>query len=234
VVGLYERKKNTQLSWQSYVFIAVAFALYSFFAAWQDEHRNTAGVITDKLILSSQFNSCSTNLKEAQTTLHAKGTLADSFQAAFVALQAPQAQLQANISTCINTLAKMNPKVRESIAVISIPLYKQDPNSNRLVGIFAPHAMYAHELVIATNEVEPRFHGYLRCENPFDAVGTPELPTSSQSVFKATASPARISEREYEISATASGTEWSPTSPAYMRITTHDENPGKCTFTPIG
>ena len=58
IVGVYERKKKTDISWQSYAFIIFLFCIYSFFAAWQDEHRNTQTVVSEKAIAESAKNIC--------------------------------------------------------------------------------------------------------------------------------------------------------------------------------
>jgi len=106
IIGVYERWQKKSLSWQLYVFIIVSFCLYAVFAAWQDEHRNTAIVITEKSSYSSRFNECAVDLRSVRSTLRDKESLADSLQRGIVALAGPQAQQAANIASCINNLAK--------------------------------------------------------------------------------------------------------------------------------
>jgi hypothetical protein len=126
----------------------------------------------------------------------------------------------------------MNPKVKEEIVVVPISLFTMDRNG-KLVSTASLLKVYVSILVITTNEIQPRFHGTLRCDNPFTALSAPQLPDTSQTVMKVTATPNRISDREYEISATVAGTEWAPAHPAYMEVSTDSPTVGKCTFIPL-
>lgn len=180
----------------------------------------------------ARYVSCSTDLSAIKGTLKDKQSLADSLQAGITSLQGPQAQQAANIASCINNLAKMNPKIREDVVVVQIPLYSTSKEGKIVTKAFLLRQTVTL-LLVTTNEVEPRFHGTLKCQNAFQP-SAPQLPGTSQTVFRATATPNRLSDREYEISATYSGTEWSPSHPAYLMVTTLDtDSPGECTFTPL-
>jgi hypothetical protein len=230
-VNIYERKKKTTLPWQSYAFILGAFCLYSIFAAWQDEHHNTANAKTDKSTFASQASACAADLKAAKNSLEDKQSLVSTLQTAFTASQAPQEQQAANIASCITSLSKMNPKIREEIVVVPIPIASVN-SKGMFVGSATLLKSYLTELIITTNETEPRFHGMLRCDNPFVPIGAPQLPMSSQTTIVTNAMPQRFSDREYEISVTDTGSEWSPARPGYLQVKTDEASPGSCSFTP--
>jgi hypothetical protein len=233
-LGVFERKRGRAVTWKTY--LAVLFCVFWFlgtFSAWHDSQKNLHVVIDQRAQDNSNLGACRADLQTQRALI---GSWQERFadqQKTINALQSPQLQQQATINSCVVSLGKMNPKVRESIVVIPISLFVSDPKTGRLVGQFYPHKVYSTELIITTNEVEPRFHGTLRCDNPFTPVNAPQLPRSTQTVMTTTAPPSRISDREYEISTSASGVEWGPSYPAHMRITTEAEDPGNCTFAPL-
>jgi hypothetical protein len=231
LVTVYERKRKSNLSWQSYAFILGAFCLYSIFAAWQDEHHNTARAEQVASAVAAQASGCTADLKAAKSLLEDKQSLVSTLQTAFTASQGPQEQQAANIASCITSLSKMNSKIRERIVVISIPIATVN-SKGMFVSSAALLKSYLTELVITTNEIEPRFHGMLSCDNPFLPTSNPQLPTSTQTTMIISATPQRFSDREYEISVTDTGVEWSPERPGYLQVKTDDASPGKCTFTP--
>lgn len=228
-IGIYEHKRNRNLSWQSYVVLISAFLLISFFEAWRDEHRNTSSVVTEKSILTSQLNECSIDLRATKGSLHDKESLADSLQTALGGLQGPQAQMAANVATCINTLAKMIPAVRERISVIEVPIAFRD-----MQGFFgfgaAPQNLYLTELFFLTNIPQERFRGYLQCSSPFTPYGTPEIQPDSDWVIGSSPAPQKISENEYLLRIEKSGVNWNASHPAYIQVVSNTQAIGKCTF----
>jgi hypothetical protein len=225
-VGVYERRKNTNLSWQSYAFIIGAFCLYSFFAAWQDEHRNTLHVESDKSSLSSQLGGCQSDLQSTKSTLRDKETLADSFQKAFTSVEGPQLQQQANISTCITTLAKMNPKLHQEVKAFSIPYgISNTDGTNRRV--FA-------EILITVNQLGLRPFGNLHCDQAFTMARYPTLPVIPPHNFEQQFTvPSTESKTDYLIDIQTTGAVWGPTTPIYFPIYSQAESVGNCTFSLI-
>jgi len=231
-VGIYERRNKTELAWQSYAFIMFMFCLYSFFAAWQDEHRNTGQVAREKSDYASQLNSCQSEFRSIQGTLRDKQSLADTLQKAFTAQQGPQAQQAANIASCINNLVKMNPQIREHISVVMVPIASMD-----LKGRIDPGRVlltrYMTELFVLTNIPENQFHGILKCANRFDFQQVPQILTEATVIMTGTGPPKPLTDNSYEIRVDQSSTQWNPSHPAFMRVIGNDKNIGSCTFTPI-
>lgn len=232
VVSVIEKRRNKSLSWESYATIMAVFVLYSFFAAWQDEHRNTGSVISDKSVLSAQLGSCQGTVQSTQSRLREKETIADAFQKAFVAMQGPQAQQQANIGSCITNLAKMNPVIREKVSVIPVSFGTITLNGrvNDTKGLVMA---YLSELFIITNEPERIFNGDLKCTKDFTFVNPPDInPRETVSMLmKTSTQPKLVAPNEYMITVDATGTEWNPSHPAFMTIRTTEKDFG-CTFSP--
>ena len=222
-------KKN--ISWQAYVSIVVTFCLYAIFAAWQDEHRNTAAANTEKSSYASQFNECTVDLKGVRGTLRDKESLADSLQRGIFALAGPQAQQAANIASCINNLSKMNPIIREKISVIQSP-FATVGYDGKEVNRNSPLKRYITELFVITNEPERTFHGKLECSKDFRISVPPSIQPFAEMVMTGSEPPKMIAGNEYEIAVNATGTEWNPAHPAYMQVISDDENLGLCSFRP--
>jgi hypothetical protein len=232
-MAIVEAFRKHRLSERIFWIVGALFFVVAVDLAWQDEHRNTQVVIAQKASAESVKNSCEYNWRIQEA--YAKGLEGSNRQ------QQQNIEEQRNftekqqtaINNCVVSLGKMNPRVRELISVVPIPMYTTEPNSNRLVDRFSlrPKA-YVSGLIITTNEIQNRFHGNIRCENPFTPLGAPQMPASSQTVFTANAPPSSISDREYEISVTMSGSEWGPNSPVYMIVSSLKDTVGKCMFTP--
>ena len=231
-IATWEKIKKRPISSGIFLAIGCLCLLFASDQAWQDEHRNDQTLIAEKSSEISAKNSC---LQDARVEEAYKRDLEGEVGSQRQTIDSERnmnAKQQADVNTCVVSLGKLNPKIREVVTVIAIPLYTFDPDTRRLVGQYSAHKLYASELLITTNEVKSRFHGKLRCDNSFIPLGGPQLPRSSQTIFSTNAEPSRISDREYEISATNSGVEWSPSFPAYLRVSTDTESPGNCTFTP--
>jgi hypothetical protein len=236
VVSVIEKRRNKSFSWESYATIMAVFVLYSFFAAWQDEHRNTGSVTSDKTVLSAQLGSCQGTVQTTQSSLREKETIADAFQKAFVAMQVPQAQQQANIGSCITNLAKMNPVIREKILAITVPIGTVDVAGHipiKTTGALSPVVPYRFltEVFVLTNVIEGNFHGIIHCERAFDFVDTPVVPSSANAMMVAGSSPKSINENSYEVRYDATGYEWNQSHPAYMRLISKDAYVNSCSFT---
>jgi hypothetical protein len=215
----------------AFTLIYFGHLVYEPFLLDADMQARRNGALTEKMQSDTRLMQCGSQLSMQALRSDLLQTSVTSQQTTVNSQQNQMNTQQETINSCVISLGKMNPKVREEIVVISVPLYTFD-NNGKLAGNLALLKSYASELFVTTNETESSFHGILRCTNPFTFLEFPKLPASSQTVFVATAVPNAISDREYEISATASGTEWSPARPAYMRIRTDTENAGQCTFTP--
>jgi hypothetical protein len=157
-VGLYERKKRT-LPWEAYAFIATMFGLYSVFAAWQDEHRNANAVIAEKATEVSLKNICLQDARVEHAYLEGlQGMNASQRQTIDKQQQANDAQ-QRDVSSCVVSLGKMNPVIREKITVISIPLGTIDVLGHFPISTKAPPKTilplrYISEIFVVTNEPE--------------------------------------------------------------------------------
>lgn len=213
-----------------WVFVVAAF-VSSCFLAWHDEHQNTTNVILEKSQFASAATNCESELKATAATLKGKEELATSLQATVSGLQAPEAQQQATINSCVVALGKMNPLIKRKNTVISIPTMTRDANSNRQVSMFFPHKLYIFELVLTSNEVESRAAGNLHCEQAFEVISRPQLPVLGSGLIGSGQSQ-RISDREYEIRIFDTASEWGPNSPIYLSVSSAEESFGACSFTP--
>ncbi|MDX6456349.1 MAG: hypothetical protein QOE55_46 [Acidobacteriaceae bacterium] len=231
MIGVFERRQKKNLSWRSYMAIVASFCLYAIFAAWQDEHRNAAAAITEKSSYASQFNECAVDLKGARSTLRDKESLADSLQRGIVALSGPQAQQAANIASCINNLAKMNPIIHEKISVIQSP-FATLGYDGKMVNRNSPLKRYITELFVITNEPERTFHGKLKCSKDYRISIPPSIQPFAEMVMTGSEPPKMIASNEYEVAVDATGTEWNPSHPAYMQVISDDDNLGLCSFSP--
>jgi hypothetical protein len=232
IVATYENIRNKPILARWFWVVALVCLAAACDGAWQDEHRNTETVKAEKSAQAGLANSCINDARVEHAYMEGlQGLNASQRQTIDKQQQANDVQ-QRDVASCVVSLGKMNPKVREEIVVVPISLFTMD-KTGKLVSKIGLLKVYVSLLVITTNEVQPRFHGTLRCENPFTALNAPQLPDTSQTVMKVTATPNRISDREYEISATVAGTEWAPAHPAYMTVSTDSETTGKCSFVPL-
>jgi len=226
----YQGVTHKQVRIRTYVFTFVFAAFVaSCFLAWHDEHQNTAAVIVDKAHLINGWEGCQSDLRASVATLHGKEELASSLQATVNGLQAPELKQQGIINNCVLSLGKMNPALRRKNSVVTIPIGAKDEASNKFAGLFTPHKVYLHMLLVTTNEMETRPLGNVRCENSFNIESPPQLftmgPTMTSNIR-----PIPISDKEYEIRVFNTGSEWSPNSPIYFTISTVMQLPGVCEF----
>ena len=217
-VVFYETHKGKKLSRQSMIFIISAFALYSMFAAWQDEHRNTKAVVEEKSILSSNSNLCASELKATQGTLRDKESVADTFQKAILAMQPLAQQQEANLQTCNNQFHEMTPRLSKDQRVIVSRVWGQ-PNP----------PFYLFSLVLVTGKPEVG-NGVVSCIQPFEWVqpinaqpipGSREIPAPNK--------PVKISDHAISIHP-GSFTQWSPLSPIILTVKNKDGELDGCTF----
>ena len=197
------------------------------------DSESKAGTITnqDSAISKddSNLSQCRDIIIARDGTVRDKQSLADTFQKAFMSVQGPQAQISANLATC---MAKMNPAIREQISVIPVGFGTQSANGrvNDPKGLVIA---YMFELFIITNEPERIFNGDLKCDKDFTFLNGPDLtPRNTVTASMRSGTPPRfIAPNEYLITVDATGTEWNPSHPAFMTIRTTDKALG-CTFTP--
>lgn len=201
--------------------------------AWQDEHRNTQVAESEKGAQVALADFCRQD-KRVEDALYAgsQGMVA-SQRETLDRQQLSNDTQQRDVSSCVVSLGKMNPKVREEIDVIVIPYGIRDLKGN-FVSQSALLKTYLSILFVTTNETELRFHGNLRCDAAFNISDFPAVPGTSQTMTVAKTPPHQISDREYEISASTEGSDWSPAHPAYLPVESQAENLGTCTFTPRG
>lgn len=230
-IAIYEKRKNENVSWKSYVLFISAFLLYSVFAAWQDEHRNTESVITDKSALSSQLGTCAADLKSARGTLKDKQSLADSLQQVFIASQQTATQQGANMATCINSLTKLNPQVHRETRAIVYQTTTINTRTHQMGVTPDPDVIYGSMVVITTNQLEQKASGMLSCGTDFQVVSMPVLTSLSGHGFVGGSTPVKISNREYFIAFPSAPSLWGPTTPILVTISSSKEQMRDCSFT---
>ena len=212
----------------------MSLLLASAFLAWKDEHRNTATVIAEKSQLSSQLGQCGANLSSLSASLRDKESLATSFQTAFTSMQVPQAQQAANIASCINTLARMNPKLHQEIKAFPLQYAVRDANSNRFVSPQFTNKVYLSEMLITVNQIGLRPFGKIHCDAPFTMENYPTLPVIPPHSFNEQVTiPPKETKTEYLINVVNTGAQWGPSTPIYFPISSQSESVGNCTFTLI-
>ena len=200
--------------------------------AWRDEHRNTQTVISEKALAVGLESQCVQDKRvEDAYAKGLEGLNANQRNTIDVQQQSINAQ-QTDVSSCVVSLGKMNPVVRREIHLIMIPFGTTDARTNRFVSQFAANKVYGSVLVITTNEDQARPSGYLRCIEPFNVITVPQLPASATMAMIGYSMPAKISDSEYRIDITNTGSHWGPSAPMYMEISSESENLTGCTFTP--
>lgn len=216
---------------------ALLVYLYQFFISpaemQADSDQKTLTALKQEGDESRLLNVCGSKLQVQQDKV---GLLIDQRDRQQETVTSEQNQLngqQSTINQCVVSLSKMNPKVHERISVINVALAVTDVNGILITGKEGVVKRYYTVLFVLTNEVEPVFHGTLRCANPFGFSESPRMVASTQTVITTNAPPTKINDREYEISAGSSGTEWAPARPVYMTVVTDQSEPGLCTFTPL-
>jgi len=228
LICVIERKLKRNISWRRYAIYMTISLFYAAFQAWQDEHRNMQTVIAEKAIQVGNVSSCQAELKTAKASLDGEKSLVDTFQKTLIAFQAPLVQEQSNIATCINTLARMNPKIAEEVEVAVIPIAHVDKN-DKLVSPVQLSAKQVSLFLVATNLVHDRFRGRIHCDDPFvpDAPFLLAVPGGSAVVRSL---PYRINDREYELNFTVLNVQWGPLHPAYFFADSDNQITGKCLF----
>jgi hypothetical protein len=219
------------LSVKEDVAVFLLFLFFACFQAWRDEHRNTQSVIDEKSTLASEVNSCSANLRVDRA--YSKGLEVQNgvARSTIDKQNTSLVQQQGTINSCVVSLGKMNPILREKIDVIMIPIGTIE-SKGHFVGPNALVKSYISELLIITNEPERKFHGDLKCDKNFFITQPPQIKATALMIMVGSEPPRVIANNEYEIAVNATGTEWNPTHPAYMQVDSYDQNVGQCTFTP--
>ena len=231
LIAVYETAKNRSLTARWFWGIGLVCVLVAADQAWQDEHRNTEKVKSEKSAAVAASNTCAQNAQIAQAYSRGLEGSNRSVQDELDHEQGLISSQQSDISQCVISLGKLNPKIREEIGITVIPYGTVDPDGH-FIGPNALLKTFLSVLLVTTNETELRFHGDLKCDNAFKIISVPHVPGTSQTAMVIDAAPNPISESEYEISASTEGTDWSPAHPAYMQISSKDQSLGKCSFTP--
>jgi hypothetical protein len=219
------------------------FFLYSVFAAWQDEHKNTATVETDKAALTATANACIQDARVLQARFTGLETMVQSQRVTIDKQQLSNDFQQRDISSCVVSLGKMNPIIREKITVVSVPLGWEDSLGHFPLSLKTPikpatpapdvlPKRYVFELLIITNEPERKFYGNLKCDSAFNFIDPPFISPESLAGMRSPSVPRNIAPNQYELRYDATGTEWNPSHPAFMRVITQRESLGSCVFTP--
>jgi hypothetical protein len=112
---------------------------------------------------------------------------------------------QRDISSCVVSLGKLNPKIREQFAVITIPLATTNVSGKLVDSATTLLVRYLLEVLVVTNEIEPRFRGKIRCDKPFKVWSPPQIAKTSQTASFTTYPSIPVSANEYEIRADATG-----------------------------
>lgn len=204
------------------------------YQGWLDEHRNTETVIAEKASEAGLKNSCLTDLRVESAFAKGQESLNGSQRQTLDRQQDTIAKQQTAVNGCVVSLGKMNPIVRREIRVILIPFGIATKNSTSFVSRYAsnPNKLYMEEVVITTNEDMVRPSGYLRCNNDFEIAGNPELPMISDMAMVGTSAPVKVSDREYRIEVSNTGSHWGPSTPLYFPIRSSTEILAGCNFTP--
>lgn len=203
------------------------------YQSWLDEHRNTTTVIGEKAVEAGANNTCQSDLRAENTFASGQESLINSQRQSIDQSQQTIGKQQTAVNTCVVSLGKMNPIVRREVHVILIPFGIRTKTSTAFISRYAsnPDKVYMEEIVITTNEDEVRASGYLRCDTAFELSGNPELPMISSGMLT-TSPPQKISDREYRIEVSNTGSHWGPSTPIYFPIQSDSEMLGGCTFTP--
>ena len=137
---------------------------------------------------------------------------------------------QGAINSCVVSLGKMNPIVRQKISVIMDPFATMD-----VQGHIDPQGFVVKkqvtELFILTNVEEKKFSGVLECYRPFTISAGPFINSESRLVTIGTPPPIAKSDKSYEIRVEQSSLTWNSSHPAFLRVVSDAPNPGSCTFT---
>jgi hypothetical protein len=233
VFTLVERRRGRPVSWKTYTSLLFCmFWFFGTFSAWHDSQKNLRLVIRQRESDTGELGSCKANLQTQNALVKSWQDRFTDQQKTINALQAPQLQQQATINSCVLSLGKMNPILRKQVSVIPIAVGTKDAASNRFVGPFTPHKVYLEELIIATNVIEERPIGDLRCDNAFNFESAPQLPLLGGMAMVGSSIPQALSDKEYLIRIFNTGSEWGPNSPIYVMVSSITETLGKCTFTP--
>jgi hypothetical protein len=235
---------KTKIGKDTVILVCAYFALFIWaviHTTYRDHVDLVASSATNRGLLQGEQSkdlTCMANLNKALSTITDKQDLIDTIQKAFVSSQAPQAQQAANIASCINNLAKMNPIIREKITVVPLAIGTVDiqghfpiKTTDKLTGVLPKR--YIFELLVITNEPERGFHGVLKCAQAFDFIETPVVGTDAGAIMVTGNSPKAIDDSSYEIRYDATNTEWNPSHPAMMRVSSKVESLRPCSFTTL-
>lgn len=221
IVATYETIKGRSILARSFWSVALVCLIVACDEAWQDEHRNTQSVIADKSSITALYEDCHTGAKIQNAYTKGLEGAGINQRNTIDSLQQSASKAQSTINNCVVSLGKMNPIIRDRIAVIIVDLVPLAPNTAR-----------GFVFLITTSAPRSGFHGYLRCSSPFVPVGIPSIPKSTSTAVGS--GPAvRLSDREYELEVSVPGADWSPNSPAWMKAYSTGESPKDCEFIPI-
>lgn len=224
-VGVYERKRRTSISWESYVLIIGAFCLYSVFAAWQDEHRNTATVISEKAAAIGDKNSCQTDLRVQRVYAMGLEGINRNQQQTIEGERGTVEKNQGTINSCVVSLGKMNPLINTHWTVTMHRVATQSLHGR--YGAVATKQIYA--VAISTN-TRLRARGVFSCDQPFEAENL-ELEADKFALIRASPVLQKTSDTEYQLSAETGS--WVDGNPMMLTVFSADDAL-KCTFTPQG
>jgi len=193
--------------------------------AWQDEHRNTQGVVTLRAIDTSEKTVC--QIESRTLAAYTKGLEANNLgkQQTIDEQRTLNGNQQATINNCVVSLGKMNPAINTKIVALALQVLSG--TQNNLPG--GPRQAYVFELVIMTNRATAPI-GKLTCDQPFKPLNAPELNMQATSAVVAPQMPNAISDREYEIRVSNTGATWTADNPIFFAAQSESNSLGHCSF----
>jgi hypothetical protein len=232
LIAIYETAKRRSITARWFWAIGLLCVFFAADQAWQDEHRNTETVKNEKSAAVAAANTCAQNRLIADTYTRGLEELNREQRERIDHQQTTNDAQQHDVSSCVISLGKMNPKVRQEIRVVLIPIGTVAAGTNKFTTRFGPGREYLNEAVVTTNEDQVRPSGYLRCIENFAIEGLPQLPVVNSTRIVGTNPPRKISDHEYQISVSDSGSYWGPSTPIYMALRSETETLNGCMFTP--
>lgn len=112
------RKKDTEawIFWGA----AIACLFIACYGAWVDEHNNASTLIAEKANVWSQYNGCSSGLKEKDADIRGWGNRFSDQVGHLATLQSTVNSQQSTFNLCVTTLAKANAPLQQSSTMLKL------------------------------------------------------------------------------------------------------------------
>jgi len=218
--ALWQYSKGKEISAKAFWVVASVFLFIAVNLAWQDEHRNSLTLISEKASAVGLTNSCLQQARVQEAFSKGLQISNQSLQNSLNQAQDSFGKQQNAVNSCVVSLGKMNPILTTKQTVIPIQIEGVNTGAPRKI---------VFEMIILTNRtIDPT--GILECASPLQPGTLPSLTVHGNMRFGGISTITPVNDRTFDLRVNMDGT-WTPDNPIHFTALAAGE-PGPCTFKP--